>query len=195
MRHGFRLALGVVAIFAFFLLFCLAAGWLETCGIIPTDSTPYVLLLAAAGMLGGIYLTLYAAKRRLRKRFLTRPLLAFQQWYEKHYKQNDVSPEMAEQILALVAKGIGGGVHVSQILPTDRLHEDFTFRLCGTDIDNGIMLTHPLEHLSDWLEEQMGEEYESHANWTTIDDVIRGVSNHVDGRLPSWHRPAATEAS
>jgi len=95
MRHGFRLALGVVVIFASFLLFFLAVGWLAARGIIPEGFTPYLLLLAAAGMLGVLYLILYTAKRRLRKRFLTRPSLTFQQWYEKHYKQNDGSPEMA----------------------------------------------------------------------------------------------------
>jgi hypothetical protein len=118
MRQGFRLALGVVVIFASFLLFCLAAGWLAARGIIPAASTPYVLLVAAAGMLGVIYLILYAAKRRLRKRFLARPLLTFRQWYEDHYKENDVSPEIAERVLTLAAKGIGGGVHLSQVLPT-----------------------------------------------------------------------------
>lgn len=181
MRHGFRLALGVVVIFASFLLFCLAAGWFMARGIISEDSTPYLLLLAAAGMLGVLYVILCTAKGRLRKRFLARPLLTLQQWYEEYYEGSDVSPETAERILTLVAKGIGGGVHLSQVLPTDRLHEDFTFRLCGTDIDNGIMLDHPLENLSDWLEQQTGEEYASYADWTTIDDVIRDVSNHVDG--------------
>lgn len=179
MRHGFRLAFGVVVICASFLLFSLAVGWLAVRGIIPEGFIPYLLLPAAAGMLGVLYLVLYTAKRRLRKRFLARPSLTFQQWYEEYYNENDVSPETAEQILALVAKGVGGGVHLSQVLPADRLHEDFTFRICGTDIDNGTMLSHPLEHLCDWLEEQTVEEYESQANWTTIDDVIRGVSNSL----------------
>jgi hypothetical protein len=66
------------------------------------------------------------------------------------------------------------------VLPTDRLHEDFIFRLCGTDIDDGIMLSHPLACLGDWFEEQTGEEYECNAEWETIDDVIRDISNHLD---------------
>jgi hypothetical protein len=177
MRHGFRLALGVVVIFASFLLFCLAAGWLMARGVLPNDSTPYVLLAAAGGMLGVLYLILYAAKRQLRKRFLARSPVSFQQWYDEHYKEHDVSPEIAERILSLAAKGIGGGVRSTQVLPTDRLHEDFMFRLCGTDIDNGVMLSHPLACLGDWLEEQTGEEYEASSNWRTIDDVIRDVSN------------------
>jgi len=181
MRHGFRLALGVVVIFAAFLLFCLAAGWLMARGILPADFTPYGLMLAAAGMLGVVYLILYAAKRQLRKRFLARPLLTFGKWYDEHYKEKDASPEVAERILTLVAKGIGGGVRPTQVLPTDRLDRDFTFRLCGTDIDDGTMLSHPLARLGDWLEEQTGEEYEPDPDWRTIDDVIRDVSNRVDG--------------
>jgi hypothetical protein len=148
MRHGFRLALGVVAIFASFLLLCLAAGCLAARGILPVDFTPYALTLAAAGMLSVLYLILYAAKHQLRKRFFARPLLTFQQWCTEYYKERDVSLETAERILTLVAKGIGGSVHPSQVLPTDRLHEDFVFRLCGTDIDDGTMLNHPLARSS-----------------------------------------------
>jgi hypothetical protein len=43
------------------------------------------------------------------------------------------------------------------------------------------MLSHPLARLGDWLEEQTGEEYEPDPDWKTIDDVIRDVSNRVDG--------------
>jgi hypothetical protein len=42
------------------------------------------------------------------------------------------------------------------------------------------MLSHPLACLGDWFEEQTGEEYECNAEWETIDDVIRGISNHLD---------------
>jgi len=176
MRHGFRLALGVALVFTPFLLLCFAAGWLDVRGIIPEDSTPYVLLLAAAGMLGVLYIILHMAKRRLRRRFLARPRLTLQQWYDEHYRGSVVPPETAAQILTLVAHGLGGGVHATQILPSDRVDEEFVFRLCGNRIDDGIMLSHPLEDLREWLEERMGEEHEAHSDWKTIGDVIREVS-------------------
>ena len=73
-----------------------------------------------------------------------------------------------------------GGVQPVQVSPTDRLNEDFTFRLCGTAIDKGLLLNDSLEYLDDklseWFEEQTGLALEPDATWNTIDAVIRDVS-------------------
>jgi len=175
------LALWVAVIFLPFLVLCAALGWATARGVLSNVNSGVLMLVPTAGIAAAIYGILYAAKRQLRRRFLAREAMAFEQWFERHYPADEVSPEVARTILGLVAKGIGGGVQPVQVLPTDRL-EDFVHRLCGAAIDSGILLDSPLEclgedgELGEWFEERTGRPLEIDPAWSTIDEVIRGVS-------------------
>jgi len=179
MRHGFRLALWVAVIFVPFLVLCAALGFAVSRGIVPRGERA-LLLIPMAGIAATLFLILYGAKRQMRRRFLGREVVSFEQWFETHYPAGEVSVEAAKAITAMVAKGIGGGVQPVQILPMDRLDEDFTFRLWGATIDKCLLMDHPLEcvdaELPEWFEHRTGRKLESDPAWTTIDDVIRGIS-------------------
>lgn len=122
----------------------------------------------------------------LSRRGLSREVVRFEEWLARHYGDDSPSPEVAGVVITLVAQGIGGGVQPVQVLPTDRLDEDFTFRLFGTAIDRGVLLNAPLERLGEelgpWFKAQTNRELELDLGWVTINEVIRGVS--VQYRAP-----------
>jgi hypothetical protein len=181
MRHGFRLALWVSVLYVPFFVLCATGAVLVDRGIVPEDNVPVLLSIPVAGMVAAIFAIVYAAKRQLRKKFLSREVVTFERWFQTYYPEGDVSPEVAGAVIELVAKGIGGGVQPVQVRPSDRLDEDFTSYLCGTAIDRGGFTSDPLEYLDDelgeWFQHHTGRELEPKAAGTTLDDLIREVSD------------------
>ena len=84
MRHGFRLALWVAVILVPFLVLCAALGFAVSRGIVPRGERA-LLLIPMAGIAATLFLILYGAKRQMRRRFLGREVVSFEQWFETHY--------------------------------------------------------------------------------------------------------------
>jgi len=168
-------------------LLCVFVCWLVSCDsrwlpLRDSDGSrgKLTVVIFTAGMAASMSLVLHGARRQLRRRFCAREVVSFEEWLARYYCDDGYTPEVARVVITLAAKRIGGGVQPVQVLPTDRLKEDFTLRLFGTAINRGVApddrRDYVVRKLGEWFKDRTGRELDPSPDWATIDEVIRGVS-------------------
>lgn len=125
----------------------------------------------SAGVTVGLvfYLLSYAKEKR-RRLFLSREVTSIEEWYDKYYADSGLDRASVISVLESFAAEVGGSVHVSQLLPTDRLAREFALTCFGVPTEAY------LEEVDLELAHRCGQCVPFNPDWRTIDDVIRDVA-------------------
>jgi hypothetical protein len=156
-------------------------------GLTQTLGLAALLAIAVAVLAAWHHLTT-AARRKRKKRFQSREVPSFDQWYARYYGDPQTfPPQQVRAILEMFAEEIG--VKRTQLLPSDCLHDDFS--LCSRLALDESWLEWSSE-LAELAADCGGPALALDPGWRTLDDLIRGVIGQIRAHPAAGVPDAAT---
>ena len=123
----------------------------------------------AYAMLGG------GQERYLRRRFLYREQLSFQEWYKRFYGRSGYDPDLVWKILKILSGTVR--VQPTRFRPTDRLNVEFAYEPKWFLIDE--VLDGFFEEIDYIVEKRYGKHWYPEETLVTLDDVIKSIMKQV----------------
>jgi len=139
---------------------------------------PCVLhLLWIIAALGGVTFLYWRAQQQIKSRFLGRPVLSFEVWFETFYTNPSIDRDAVVMILTLIARDIG--IHPTQLHPSDSFSRDICYRKWYLLNDS---MEVAMEELRLYLRTRIDQEWRPSLKNDNLGDFIEDVNKFVRTR-------------
>jgi hypothetical protein len=154
---------------------CAAVSAWKRSGIAPIESKGMVTTLVAVALVIVLLVLWWIPFAVRAKRFSRRPILSFDEWYDRYYANTGLRRDLVAKVVNAFAGEVG--VEPTSLQPTDRLDTELAVTLAGVPFDDAFELAELA--IAQLVRETTRSNLPNAETWETLDDVVRGVCGFV----------------